>query len=256
MPVLRRRKRVEFVLNSVDPLATSLSTDSIVGYWNMNESSGNRAGSVGPTMVDGSSCGSTTGKLEGALSMLADGTDYLYVANANMGDLKFTGGSFSIAFWAKTTLGVTGSGESFAAWYDFGSLRAWLILYLGSADQILFDVSANGSDTPSTHYCRATASTVYGTHDPNRWLFIVCTYDDSTGAAAIDIDNGRVTASASKNASTGVYQSSLNLPVGKDAGGRDIQGVIDELGMWSRVLSSDEITYLYNSGTGRTYPFS
>jgi len=32
-------------------------------------------------------------------------------------------------------------------------------------------------------------------------------------------------------------------------------GLIDEIGIWSRVLTADEITALYNEGTGITYPF-
>ena len=32
-------------------------------------------------------------------------------------------------------------------------------------------------------------------------------------------------------------------------------GVIDEVGLWSKVLSATEITDLYNSGAGFAYPF-
>jgi len=33
-------------------------------------------------------------------------------------------------------------------------------------------------------------------------------------------------------------------------------GVIDELGIWDRVLSASEVTELYNSGSGFQYPFT
>lgn len=33
----------------------------------------------------------------------------------------------------------------------------------------------------------------------------------------------------------------------------EIDGVVDEFGMWRRLLTSDEKTWLYNSGAGRTY---
>lgn len=37
--------------------------------------------------------------------------------------------------------------------------------------------------------------------------------------------------------------------------GADLHGVADECGVWNRVLSSAEITELYNSGDGLQYPF-
>jgi hypothetical protein len=36
---------------------------------------------------------------------------------------------------------------------------------------------------------------------------------------------------------------------------RDIAGTFDEIGFWSRALSSEEILMLYNGGTGLSYPF-
>ena len=32
-------------------------------------------------------------------------------------------------------------------------------------------------------------------------------------------------------------------------------GLVDECGIWSRALTTDEVTSLYNSGNGFTYPF-
>jgi hypothetical protein len=36
----------------------------------------------------------------------------------------------------------------------------------------------------------------------------------------------------------------------------NLTGSIDEVGIWSRALSSTEVTALYNSGNGFQYPFS
>ena len=35
----------------------------------------------------------------------------------------------------------------------------------------------------------------------------------------------------------------------------EFEGEIDELGIWSRVLTADEVTELWNGGAGITYPF-
>jgi hypothetical protein len=38
-------------------------------------------------------------------------------------------------------------------------------------------------------------------------------------------------------------------------GGQNFLGEIDEVGIWSRALTSGEISDLYNSGSGLSYPF-
>jgi hypothetical protein len=38
--------------------------------------------------------------------------------------------------------------------------------------------------------------------------------------------------------------------------GGSFNGSIDEVGIWSRALTSSEVTSLYNSGSGRQYPFT
>jgi hypothetical protein len=34
------------------------------------------------------------------------------------------------------------------------------------------------------------------------------------------------------------------------------KGKIDELGLWDRLLTSNEISTIYNNGNGLSYPFS
>jgi len=36
----------------------------------------------------------------------------------------------------------------------------------------------------------------------------------------------------------------------------DFDGLIDEVGIWSRALNSTEVSELYNSGSGLAYPFT
>lgn len=44
--------------------------------------------------------------------------------------------------------------------------------------------------------------------------------------------------------------------IGGDNGNDWLNGILDEMGVWTRVLSGAEIIELYNSGAGRYYPFS
>lgn len=55
---------------------------------------------------------------------------------------------------------------------------------------------------------------------------------------------------------TGNLTASGNFIIGQwESEGSYYQGSIDELGIWNRVLTTDEISELYNSGSGKQYPF-
>ena len=41
--------------------------------------------------------------------------------------------------------------------------------------------------------------------------------------------------------------------IGNGSGNYLVQGMMDEVGVWSRALSADEIALLYNSGSGLAY---
>lgn len=85
----------------------------------------------------------------------------------------------------------------------------------------------------------------------NTWYFIVATWDGTT----ISISKNNETPVTGSNSAT-VPAESLRIGL-RDDGifGLDTGTLIDEFGIWDRVLTSGEITELYNSGIGLTYPF-
>jgi hypothetical protein len=50
--------------------------------------------------------------------------------------------------------------------------------------------------------------------------------------------------------------SGLHFGDGYYAGNQGFDGKIDEIGIWTDVLTEGEMFYLYNNGIGRTYPFT
>lgn len=53
--------------------------------------------------------------------------------------------------------------------------------------------------------------------------------------------------------------TTYNLYIGRDAvygATYDYSGIIDEVGIWNRLLTAEEVEDLYNSGNGLAYPFS
>ncbi len=83
------------------------------------------------------------------------------------------------------------------------------------------------------------------------WHFIAITRDSTTWRTYIDGTDTGVTYTTNPGTPT------TNFALGYDAVNANSlwDGMLDEWGFWERELSSSEITQLYNSGAGLTYPF-
>jgi len=78
-------------------------------------------------------------------------------------------------------------------------------------------------------------------------------YDASLGNQFVSINGATAT-----TASGTFTNSGGDFSIGFDTSGglAKYNGVIDEVGFWTRALSQPEIQSLYNSGAGITYPFN
>lgn len=93
-------------------------------------------------------------------------------------------------------------------------------------------------------------------YNDNAWHFAVAT-SDSLGNNTLYVDG------ISVGTSSGVPQSyngwwrigAYKLAGYTNANSGYFSGLIDEVGIWSKALSSTEVTQLYNSGNGLAYPF-
>lgn len=82
------------------------------------------------------------------------------------------------------------------------------------------------------------------------WHFLVWGYDASVGRAFLQINNGE----KYEKAVTPVADASGIFYLGQFIG-TYADGILDEFGRWSRVLTASETLTLYNEGLGLTYPF-
>ena len=86
----------------------------------------------------------------------------------------------------------------------------------------------------------------------NTWYHLVATWDKNANTAKLYV-NGNLEATASVPA-WGAVTSDFYW--GSGFNGYGVNGSIDEIGVWNRALSPTNVTSLFNSGTGRTYPFT
>lgn len=196
-----------------------------------------------------------TGKVGNAVNFINDAANnYLNLPDNNA--FSFTSGGgvdlpFSISLWFNVT---AFSSFNFLVNKQSATGFEWQLLLNGSTN-ILFSKFTNTSISQGV--IRSSSISL------NTWHHLVVTDNGSKTNAGMKVYLNGVLGS-NTNSNSGVYTGMANTtsPVFVGNFGNSIgtankhKGLLDELGIWkNRELTSAEITFLYNSGNGRTYPF-
>jgi hypothetical protein len=219
--------------------------DDLISYWKMDEASGAAIDSHGSnTLTDTNTVGAATGKVGGARDFELDNTEYFTINDndsLSMGDIDFT-----LAAWVK--LESTGVNRNIIAKYNVaGNMREYRLYYAQAVNRLQFEVSPDGGSSARTNANNLGAPAL------DTWYFIVAWHDSVNNELSIQVNNGDIDTIAH---STGVLAGTAPYRIGVSGSGFDAwDGLIDEVGVWKRVLTSDERAALYNGGGGVTYPF-
>lgn len=217
--------------------------DNIQAYWKFDESSGNASDSVnGNTLTNNGTITYSAAKINNGANL---GTSK-YFSCGDSASLSPTS-DFSVSWWWKLN-SITSLMVPFSKWTASGNQRSFESYY--TAGNMRFGMSTTGSNEVIFGDFSWTASTA-------TWYHLVLTRNGSTGDSKFYV-NGSQQDSTKNAATTNIYDSTGTLMIGQyDSGdGRWTDGLIDEMGMWTRVLSSTDVTDLYNGGSGNQYPFS
>lgn len=215
----------------------ALSTN-LVSYWKLDEASGNASDSVASSTLSNNSVSYSTGKINNGASF--SGSTSSYFNTASVSGLNQTGPR-TIAMWVKPN-SVTGYCN---LWSKSQSSNENGELFIHDG-KLRFEARFGGTyQTPE----ETTASISTGS-----WKHVVMTYDSSNVKFYV---NGSLTyTSSSISGTTPTNTSDLTLGTRRSPSiDSPYNGMIDEVGFWSRALTSTEVTELYNSGAGLSYPF-
>ena len=81
---------------------------------------------------------------------------------------------------------------------------------------------------------------------------VIAWHDATADTVNISINNGSTVSAAY---TFGSANGSSAFELGRRTGGASyLNGALDEMGIWKRVLTAAERTRLYNNGAGVTYP--
>jgi hypothetical protein len=226
------------IINSMKKgVASNPLWNNLLSYWTGDNTPNDAKGTNNATLTNGATY--TTGKINNGFSL--DGTnDYLAFGNV----LNFDGSTpFSFSWWVKINTASYNAhfgkfGGGFAG-YEIANSGGNIRLYMASGSGTL-DVTCG---------CGVTSG---------NWFHIVLTYDGSKTASGVKFySNGvlKTNDAPASNNLTGSIATTGNLSIGCRTGGSSfVNGVMDEIAVWSKVLSSTEVTELYNSGSGKQYP--
>jgi hypothetical protein len=251
---------------SVLPPASPALLVDLVAYWNLNETPnaddlGTRLDSHGGfdlTMPEGHVAG-TSGKINNAAKFggyfdrdCQIGCKYLQHVDDD--DLSMSG-DFTITAWVKrTTIGdrtIIFKGDPTGTWLTKNiEYELW---YHHADAQFEFTVGS-GSTSGTVH------STITNGVSLHTWYFIVASYDATDDKLKISVDGGTVDeaayAAGSHNTTGKLYLGRKEpMTSGSYARQRPWIGDIDEVSLWKRLLTADEIEDLYDDGDGFPYPF-
>ncbi len=212
-------------------------TDNLESYWKLDEESGVRYDSViatGNDLTDNNTVLFDTGVIGNA----ADCELGEYFSHANNESLSTGDIDFAFATWVKF--------RSFPDTYmpiitKWGGLGNEYILDIDNPTDRLRFVT-NGSVRATTFGALSTAT----------WYFVYGYHDSVANEVGISVNDGTVdTAATSGPAASGGTVFYLGR---RTAPSYYYDGLIDETGFWkNRILSSGEVTDLYNLGSGLTY---
>lgn len=223
--------------------------DSLVSYYKMDEASGDRADAhASNTLTDSASgVGVGTAKLgANASAFVAADSDYFIASGSTVFDV--TTGDFSFAFWINSADPATGAR---ILWKRVTATGQGYYVTINASDQIFVGIA----DAGGTNYREGNGSTDIA---DGTYHHVVITWTGSTDATTIHVDGGANEYTSSSSVGTvGDITNAETFQMGRDGSGvAYLTGTIDEVGFWTKVLSSTEISDLYNAGAGFAYPFT
>lgn len=190
-------------------------------FWSTNNLTNSGVSFVAAKVNNGADCESTE-------------SDYLYGGDI----LDITTGQFSFFCWVKV--------ESFPAngWIvgkDHDTQGREYAFGVDSTSKLNLQVAGVGSI--------ADSNTALST---GTWYNVGVTFDDATNAVTYFL-NGVADGTTTNSGALSNVTASFNVGRRSYTGYEGyFDGIIDELGIWGKILSSTEITDLYNSGSGQT----
>ena len=224
--------------------------DNLISYWKLDEASGTREDAHSTNdLTDNNTVLAAAGIINDGADFESANTESLSITDAAQSGLAITG-DLSISLWTKleSALGAD-EGRQFISKAVAGQRSYSFLLESFGGNFIDFSVSDDGTAN----------STAQKTWEPSAGVFyhVAVTYDASAGEVKFYIDGSQLSTTVT-GMPTSIFDSTTAFYIGVfgTGTGSPFDGIIDEVGIWNKVLTDAEVTELYNGGAGLAYPLT
>jgi len=216
--------------------AFAITNTDLIAYYKLDELGNTNAfdSFADKNLTQSGNVGTTTGIINTGRGQFSTAN---YFSDTNILDGNITGQQdFSISMWVKRP----------GAFVD--------------EFNVIFKIGEDGTNAKRFYWERDTnlleahnrvGGTIYDSNavvSSTDWIHLVGTYDE--GVVTLYVNS--IASASSPQAPDGTGEDS-NFSLGFDRGTNDFDGNIDEVSLWSKVLSASEVTELYNGGAGLSY---
>ena len=219
---------------------------SLISFWELEESSGTRVDAHGSNdLTDNNTVTSNTGKV-GTCAQFTEANDE-FLSHADTASLQTGDINFTYCAW----IYIDSIANTFPRVIDKASVTGGALLYVRQENsRVTFAALDSGGGVAVEVLSTDALSTA-------TWYFL-CAWFQADGAGPWTEDNCYVSINdgtpdnAAQTAAPAAGNQTFRIG-GNDVANRNWDGRMDQFGFWKRVLTQDEITWLYNSGNGRAY---
>lgn len=218
-------------------------TTNLVGYYKLDESSGNRADFYSTNnLTDVNTVAQDASGIVNQAAIFNRAAEEELEASA---DTVYDGfGDFSISCWLKTT-----SADNGMVCSKYNSAVGDGI-YIGINGDAANKASFSISSALGTEYVVVRNTTNI---NGGAWQHIVVTRTGNTVKIYYNTSDETTAVSSAGTVDANISVSAINFKIGGAiVAAHNLTGSVDEMGIWTKVLSTNEITDLYNGGAGNT----
>lgn len=223
---------------------TSPGTTNLLAWYDLDNNGTDASGNARNLSTQGSPT-YTTAHI-GTHSLLIDATNE-WLFRTDEAWMTPGSGGLTVCAWVRPTDSTPAGGSTVGVVSHYGNLAAERSWYLGilSTGYPRFTVSSDG-----TTLVGASGTVIL---PDATWSFIVGTWEPSTAVKIYY--NGSLATTNTTSVPAALVNSTTNLRVGSynDESTNSALGNHDGIAIYGRVLTADEIAWLYNSGSGRAY---
>lgn len=215
---------------------------NLIAWWQLEEASGTRNDSHSTNhLADNNAVTRAAGINSYGSFHVAASLQYLSIADnvaLSWGDIDA-----SVCGWVKFTT-KTATMIMLGKWNAAVNHREYNIGYNFGADRFQFAVSNDGTTQ------KIVNADNLGSPSAGVWYFLYGYHDSVNNVVGISVNNGTANTAAH---TTGVLDSDSPFEIGRISSGGYMDGVIDNVAVFKKLLTANELLTLYNGGVSLPY---